>query len=155
MCNYYTWSFESKIIITYAFSFLNFLQRISRIVSPCLVRISSLNHLDFALNSCALRLTDTANKKSQPVLGFFIGGEGGIRTPDSLSAIHDFESCAFDHSATSPWFGLPNTLCSNTQSRIYHGVCSPPHSADYRRGCKLSSIERAEEYPNFIPFATR
>src|SRR3989338_10741163 len=31
-----------------------------------------------------------------------IGGEGGIRTLDTLSGIHDFESCAFDHSATSP-----------------------------------------------------
>ena len=34
------------------------------------------------------------------------GGEGGIRTPDTLADIHDFESCAFDHSATSPWFAV-------------------------------------------------
>ena len=31
-----------------------------------------------------------------------VGGEGGIRTHDSLAAIPDFESGAFDHSATSP-----------------------------------------------------
>ncbi len=31
-----------------------------------------------------------------------LGGKGGIRTPDTLAGIHDFESCAFDHSATSP-----------------------------------------------------
>gem|GEM_PF-5678306 len=31
------------------------------------------------------------------------GGEGGIRTLDSREAILDFESSAFDHSATSPW----------------------------------------------------
>lgn len=30
------------------------------------------------------------------------GGKGGIRTPDALADIHDFESCAFDHSATFP-----------------------------------------------------
>ena len=33
-----------------------------------------------------------------------IGGEGGIRTLDTLADILDFESSAFDHSATSPWF---------------------------------------------------
>ena len=31
-----------------------------------------------------------------------IGGEEGIRTPDTLSDIPDFESGAFNHSATSP-----------------------------------------------------
>ena len=30
------------------------------------------------------------------------GGEGGIRTPDSLAAIRAFQARAFDHSATSP-----------------------------------------------------
>ena len=30
------------------------------------------------------------------------GGEGGIRTLGDLAATHDFQSCAFDHSATSP-----------------------------------------------------
>lgn len=36
---------------------------------------------------------------------FFIisGGEEGIRTLDTVARIHDFESRAFDHSATSPW----------------------------------------------------
>ncbi len=31
-----------------------------------------------------------------------LGGKGGIRTLDALTDIHDFESCAFDHSATFP-----------------------------------------------------
>lgn len=31
------------------------------------------------------------------------GGEEGIRTLDTVARIHDFESRAFDHSATSPW----------------------------------------------------
>jgi hypothetical protein len=30
------------------------------------------------------------------------GGEGGIRTLDTREGIPDFESGAFDHSATSP-----------------------------------------------------
>ena len=29
-------------------------------------------------------------------------GEGGIRTRDTVSCIHDFQSCAFSRSATSP-----------------------------------------------------
>ena len=31
-----------------------------------------------------------------------VGGEEGIRTPDTVSGIPDFESGAFSHSATSP-----------------------------------------------------
>ncbi len=31
------------------------------------------------------------------------GGEGGIRTPDSLATIPVFETGAFNRSATSPW----------------------------------------------------
>ena len=32
----------------------------------------------------------------------YFGGEEGIRTLDTVARIHDFESRAFDHSATSP-----------------------------------------------------
>ena len=40
------------------------------------------------------------------IAGFFLkhGGEGGIRTLDTENRIPDFESGAFDHSATSPVF---------------------------------------------------
>jgi hypothetical protein len=31
-----------------------------------------------------------------------IGGEGGIRTLGTLASTHDFQSCTFDHSVTSP-----------------------------------------------------
>ena len=34
--------------------------------------------------------------------GFFIGGEGGIRTRDRLSPIHTFQACSLNHSDTSP-----------------------------------------------------
>ena len=37
------------------------------------------------------------------------GGEGGIRTPVTLSSNHAFQACAFNHSATSPASGL--SLC--------------------------------------------
>ena len=30
------------------------------------------------------------------------GGESGIRTRDTVSRIHTFQACAFNHSATSP-----------------------------------------------------
>ena len=30
------------------------------------------------------------------------GGERGIRTLDTVSRIHAFQACAFNHSATSP-----------------------------------------------------
>ncbi len=42
--------------------------------------------------------------KSLPLRGklFTPGGEGGIRTLESFDTLHDFESCAFSHSATSP-----------------------------------------------------
>ena len=35
-------------------------------------------------------------------LGWANGGEGGIRTPGTLSGTTDFESVTFGHSATSP-----------------------------------------------------
>src|SRR5262249_22848075 len=32
-----------------------------------------------------------------------VGGEGGIRTPDTVTRMPHFECGAFNHSATSPW----------------------------------------------------
>ncbi len=43
----------------------------------------------------------------------FHGGEGGIRTLGTLAGTHDFESCAFDHSATSPWVGSGANVSCN------------------------------------------
>src|SRR5262252_11244674 len=37
------------------------------------------------------------------VLAAFGGGEGGIRTPDTVTRMPHFECGAFNHSATSPW----------------------------------------------------
>src|SRR5450432_4074255 len=41
------------------------------------------------------------------------GGEGGIRTLGTLADSHDFQSCTFDHSATSP--GAGQTACPSGQ----------------------------------------
>jgi hypothetical protein len=35
-----------------------------------------------------------------------VGGEGGIRTPDTVARMPHFECGAFDHSATSPIQGV-------------------------------------------------
>ena len=36
------------------------------------------------------------------IIILFIGGERGIRTLESLSALHALQACALDHYATSP-----------------------------------------------------
>ena len=43
-------------------------------------------------------------KTSNLSIGRFdlVGGEGGIRTRDTLSGIHTFQACSFNHSDTSP-----------------------------------------------------
>ena len=45
-----------------------------------------------------------ARVRLQPskTLKLYIGGEGGIRTPDRVASITVFETAAFNHSATSP-----------------------------------------------------
>ena len=90
-----------------------------QIVSPCLVRISIFNHLDFARNSFELCPTNTAkieNRNRKPKYGrhfvptiflhpnpiSFFGGEGGIRTRGTFSSTPPFQGGAFDRSATSP-----------------------------------------------------
>ena len=45
------------------------------------------------------------------------GGEGGIRTRERLAPLHDFQSCPFGHSGTSP-------RCMN-----HAGCCSEPSGA--------------------------
>lgn len=47
------------------------------------------------------KLSEIKNVQTD-VLFIISGGEEGIRTLDTVARIHDFESRAFDHSATSP-----------------------------------------------------
>ena len=48
------------------------------------------------------------HKQRSPLSGLLLscGGEGGIRTPGTVNRTTDFESAAFDHSATSPGGGI-------------------------------------------------
>ena len=38
----------------------------------------------------------------------FSCGDEGIRTLDTVSRIHTFQACSFNHSDTSPWKGCKN-----------------------------------------------
>ena len=49
------------------------------------------------LNSCENKL-----------IGKQLGGERGIRTPDTVSRLHAFQACALNHSATSPGVAASN-----------------------------------------------
>jgi hypothetical protein len=55
------------------------------------------------------RITFEYNEKIRPepdrenVFARASGGETGIRTLETVSRLHAFQACAFDHSATSPW----------------------------------------------------
>ena len=64
------------------------------------------------------------------------GGEGGIRTPGTLSGTTDFESVTFGHSATSPKklgkkvrtlsFGKPRLLNPNDTTTVSVAACVAP-----------------------------
>lgn len=51
--------------------------------------------------------------------GWLIGmnGAGGIRTPETLSRLHDFKSCAFNRSATAPWSCVSGDARRGRESR--------------------------------------
>ena len=67
--------------------------------------------ISYELRSISARLGDRFGDQRHRRLEFanqvrwimrYIGGEGGIRTPDRLAPMPHFECGAFDHSATSP-----------------------------------------------------
>lgn len=47
---------------------------------------------------------------------FKYGGEGGIRTLDTISCIHTFQACSLSHSDTSPY--LDDTLCLSRRANV-------------------------------------
>jgi hypothetical protein len=52
-----------------------------------------------------------------------LGGEGGIRTPDTLASMPHFECGAFNHSATSP-----TTQYQELSNKHYQNIwCSGPN----------------------------
>ena len=48
------------------------------------------------------------------------GGEKGIRTLDTVTRIHAFQACAFNHSATSPALAGTYTLVDEDQAGASH-----------------------------------
>ena len=54
------------------------------------------------------------------------GGEGGIRTPGTLSGTTDFESVTFGHSATSPYGGQESRVCGLWQALTIGQSYNPP-----------------------------
>jgi hypothetical protein len=83
---------------------------------------------------------DTGQKASAfPVDFSLAGGEGGIRTPDTLASMPHFECGAFNHSATSPepqigpkkgpkWMGAFNQARQDRQGRsgVYCAIINRP-----------------------------
>src|ERR1700754_4271528 len=51
---------------------------------------------------CVRSSAVSANKKPPKIGGFFIGGQGGIRTHGALAGSPHFECGAIDHSTTCP-----------------------------------------------------
>ena len=56
------------------------------------------------------------------------GGERGIRTLDTVSRIHAFQACAFNHSATSPHWNERNIHKIIQRSSIVTGSHKDDHS---------------------------
>ena len=60
------------------------------------------------------------------------GGEGGIRTPGTLSGTTDFESVTFGHSATSPKSGVRKSSRRALASTDYRSVSGNSPKSWYR-----------------------
>ena len=64
-------------------------------------------------------LSTSLHKRKAPLLGLFYGGEEGIRTPDTVAGIHDFESRAFNqlcHLSTLRTASVATPILKNSQS---------------------------------------
>ena len=48
--------------------------------------------------------TQTTSRHQVMMTACSEGGEGGIRTLGTIAGTHDFQSCSFDHSDTSPLY---------------------------------------------------
>ena len=54
----------------------------------------------------AEHIVNLKNMKLNQYVTQFIGGQTGIRTLETVSRLHTFQACAFDHSATYPLRGV-------------------------------------------------
>ena len=64
---------------------------------------SGLNAADRMLSCFRLGIFSRWGERLRTVANEGTGGEGGIRTPDTVTRMPHFECGAFNHSATSPW----------------------------------------------------
>ena len=60
-------------------------------------------------------------KKKKALGAFFFCGDGEIRTRDTVSRIHTFQACSFNHSDTSPW-GCKNKSIG-LEAEDFFGIC--------------------------------
>ena len=73
-------------------------------------RSNSAHRSDSAQRSDSAHRSNSAQRSGGPLrlchsqspLLSVVNGEGGIRTRGTVSSTHDFQSCTFDHSVTSP-----------------------------------------------------
>jgi hypothetical protein len=70
------------------------------------------------------------------------GGEGGIRTPDTVARMPHFECGAIDHSATSPWPG------GRGNARSVGRVCI--QGGEARQGWGGAPVHGAREGPGVM-----
>src|SRR5215475_13662814 len=52
------------------------------------------------------------------------GGEGGIRTHETVARLHAFQACAFNHSATSPSQAAQYRHQASARNRRVCGACA-------------------------------
>jgi hypothetical protein len=78
------------------------------------------------------------------------GGEGGIRTPDTLASMPHFECGAFNHSATSPQGGRASARgIRSGRLRTLDGVRAYPHGKP-TGSCRGPDLAMAK-WPEFLP----
>ena len=59
------------------------------------------------------------------ILSDLRGGQTGIRTLETVSRLHTFQACAFDHSATCPWarFSAGEVQMARPEIYVFAGRC--------------------------------
>ena len=84
------------------------------------------------LPALASRLASRQNEKCSPVGAHHFFWRGGIRTRDSVSTIHTFQACSFNHSDTSPFSKDRKNKVSTQLSNIFICRISPLHVENSR-----------------------
>src|SRR5690349_15752651 len=81
-------------------------------------------------------------------------GEGGIRTLGTVARTHDFQSCTFDHSVTSPPHGDRASDAGGAEVRLLAANLSHRSPAE-RVGFEPTVPLRVRLISNQVPSATR